>query len=416
MKINELTNEQFDKFVSDNKFDSIYQTSAYGNVMAKNGYDTMLIGLFNNNNVIVGASLILIENRNGFKYAIAPHGFIINFNDLKLIEKFTDYLKKFLKSKNIIALKINPRIIKNKYDAKKNIIYHNENFDTIMHTFKNNGFYHFGYNSFFEATKPRFETNINLTNNYYALFNNIKKNFRTKIRNADKNSIIIHKGNIQNIEDLYIETKRKYPRNEKFLNDFYEEFNKKKQVSIYYAKVNTNNYLINAQKEYASQEALCEKLDNDVLTNSNSNLKVVSKKIVADNLLNERKNKLKTATDLLKNYPDGIIIASIMTVTNGDNVTLFLDGYNKHYQQFNAKHLLLWKVIEKYAKLGYKNFNLGGITNIFDTSDKYKGLNEFKLSFNPEVVEYAGDLELVCNSPLYFMYRNSMTLKKMIKK
>ena len=71
-----------------------------------------------------------------------------------------------------------------------------------MHTFKNNGFYHFGYNSFFEATKPRFETNINLTNNYYALFNNIKKNFRTKIRNADKNSIIIHKGNKTYIDCL----------------------------------------------------------------------------------------------------------------------------------------------------------------------------------------------------------------------
>lgn len=413
--IREITNEEFDKFITSNHYDSIYQTSTYGKIMAKNGYNSMLVGLFNNNDM-VGASLILIENRQGFKYAIAPHGFVVDYDNLDLVKRFTNCLKNYLKSKNIIALKINPKIIKNKYDADKNIIYHNENFDSIMHTLKSSGFYHYGYNSFFEATKPRFEANLKLSENYYALFNNIKKSFRTKIRNAEKNAIVIHKGNKNSIKDLYLETKRKYPRSEKFLTDFYEEFNENKQVSIYYAKVDTNNYLLNAQKEYANQEALCEKLDNDVLTNSNNNLKVVSKKIVADNLLNERKNKLKSATNLLKNYPDGIIIASIMTVVNGETVTLFMDGYNKNYQKFNAKHLLLWKVIERYAKLGYKNFNLGGITNIFDTNDRYKGLNEFKLNFNPEVIEYAGDLELVCNSPLYFMYRNSITFKKMIKK
>ncbi len=416
MIMKELTNEQFDKFIKDNYYNSIYQSSTYAKVMQKNGYQTILIGLFDNKNNIVGASLILIENRQGFKYAIAPHGFIVDFNNRELVSKFTDHLKRFLKSKNIIAIKINPRIVKNKYDANKDIIYHNEDFDKNIKFLKNLGFYHFGYNSFFEATKPRFEANLQLDSNYYSMFNHIKKNFRTKIRNADKNAIIIHKGNINNIKDLYFQTKRKYPRSEKFLKDFYEEFNKTNQVSIYYAKVDTNKYLINAQQEYAKQEELCEQLDQDIIKNTNHNLKLISKKITADNLLNERKNKLKTATDLLRSHPDGIIVASIMIVTNGDNVTLFIDGYNKKYQQFNAKHLLLWKVIERYAKLGYKNFNLGGIVNIFDTNERYKGLNEFKLNFNPIISEYVGDLELVCNQAMYFMYRNSISFKKMIKK
>lgn len=413
--IKELSNEQFDKFIHDNNYNSIYQTSTYGKVMNQNGYKTMLVGLFDDNSII-GASLILIENRQGFKYATAPHGFIIDFDNLELIKRFTSCLKSYLKSKNIVALKINPKIIKNSYNTEKEIIYHNDNFERIMHTLKECGFYHFGYNSSFEATKPRFEATIKLDSNYYALFNNINKKFRTKIRNAEKNAIIIHKGNKNNISDLYYQTKRKYPRNEKFLNDIYEEFNKNKQVSIYYAKVDTNNYLLNAQKEYAKQEDVCEQLDNCVLSNSNHNLKIISKKIIADNLLNERKNKLKNATNMLKNYPEGIIISAIMTVTDGKNVTLFMDGYNKKYQQFNAKHLLLWKVIERYAKLGYENFSLGGIVNIFDTIDKYKGLNEFKLSFNPIINEYVGDLELICNNPLYFMYRNSTNFNKILKK
>ena len=170
--IREITNEEFDKFITSNHYDSIYQTSTYGKIMAKNGYNSMLVGLFNNNDM-VGASLILIENRQGFKYAIAPHGFVVDYDNLDLVKRFTNCLKNYLKSKNIIALKINPKIIKNKYDADKNIIYHNENFDSIMHTLKNSGFYHYGYNSFFEATKPRFEANLKLSENYYALFNNL---------------------------------------------------------------------------------------------------------------------------------------------------------------------------------------------------------------------------------------------------
>ena len=416
MIIKELSNEQFDKFISDSNYNSIYQSSSYAKVMQKNGYQSMLIGLVDNANTIIAASLLLIENRQGFKYAIAPHGFIVDFSNQELVKIFTNKLKDYLKAKNIIALKINPKIIRNQYDSDKNIIYHNEKFDYTINLLKKLGFYHFGYNSFFEAIKPRFEVNLKLDKNYYSLFKNIRKSFRTKIRNADKNAIIIHRGTINNIKDLYFHTKRKYPRNEKFLTDIYEEFNKSNNVSIYYAKVDTNHYLLNAQKEYAIQEDICENLDQEVLNNSKQNLKLISKKIIADNLLNERKNKLKTATNMLKNYPDGIIIASIIVITQGKNVTLFMDGYNKKYKQFNAKHLLLWKVIERYAKLSYENINLGGIISIFEESDKYKGLNEFKLNFNPTITEYIGDFEIICNQPLYFMYRNSNSLKKIIKK
>jgi len=76
----------------------------------------------------------------------------------------------------------------------------------------------------------------------------------------------------------------------------------------------------------------------------------------------------------------------------------------------------MWKLIEKYSKLGYTKFNLGGITNINAENKKYTGLNEFKLSFNANMYEYIGDLELICNNTLYFMYRKSVQLKRMLKK
>ena len=68
----------------------------------------------------------------------------------------------------------------------------------------------------------------------------------------------------------------------------------------------------------------------------------------------------------------------------------------------------------RYSKLGFKKFNLGGISNI-EKPGKYKGLNEFKLSYNATIIEYAGDFELITNTPLYFMYRRSNDFNNMLK-
>ena len=49
MIIRELTDIQFDTYAKINNVTSIYQTSKYARVMQKNGYQTLLLGLFDNN-------------------------------------------------------------------------------------------------------------------------------------------------------------------------------------------------------------------------------------------------------------------------------------------------------------------------------------------------------------------------------
>ena len=305
-------------------------------------------------------------------------------------------------------------IIKNIYNANKELIYHNEDYNKIYLYLKSLDYYHFGYNNYFESLKPRFEAVLDISKPYYKTFNNIKKNFRTKIRNADKMGVKIYKGDINNIQDLYIHTKRKYPRDEFYFADIYNNFGSK--AEIFYTKLDTKKYLIECQKNYQTQDALNAKLDNEILINVNNNDKLINKKMIADKLLSHFRNQLVNATNLLKEHPEGIITASALIVINQDTVYLYMDGYDKKYHHLNSKHLLLWKLIERYSGLGYKKFNLGGVISIFSSNEKYNGLNEFKLNFNPDVIEYLGDLELICNNTLYFMYRNSFPFNPFIKK
>ncbi len=68
-----------------------------------------------------------------------------------------------------------------------------------------------------------------------------------------------------------------------------------------------------------------------------------------------------------------------------------------------------------YAKEGYKKFNIGGLTNIL-LDNELKGLTQFKLNFGAYVNEYIGDLELITNNSLYFIYRNARPLSRILKR
>ena len=93
-----------------------------------------------------------------------------------------------------------------------------------------------------------------------------------------------------------------------------------------------------------------------------------------------------------------------------------MDGYDNKYKYLNSKHLLIWKLIERYNLKGFKKFNLGGMTNPKIDNNTYKGLNDFKTGFDSKCIEYIGDLELITNNALYFMYKNSFEIKNILKK
>ncbi len=413
MEIRELTSEEFKKFNDSYNIRSIYQTPEYGFIMHKQGFESLFVGLVNNNNILA-ASLILIEKRKGFKYAYAPRGFLLDYNNFNLLSTFTDYIKRYLSKKGVVAIKISPLIVKNTHDMKYNVINRNDYYNKIYDNLMKLGYYHFGYNNYFEALKPRFDAVIDLNMPYYMLFNNIKKEYKTKIRGAEKNGIKVYKGSINDLNYLYLQTARKYPRDLEYFKDCYKYFNKSNNVEFFYTKLDTNKYLKVLTKKYHDQEVLCNKYNR--MLNKGNNESIISHKMMSDKLLEKYKKELVKATNYLKNYPDGIITSSVLIVKNKDEVFMLMDGYDNKYKYLNSKHLLIWKLMERYNNLGFKTFNLGGMTNPEIDDNKYKGLNDFKIGFDSKAIEYIGDLELITNNALYFMYKNSFQIKNVLKK
>lgn len=419
MKIRELTNEQFEDFLKTSKISSMYQSVEYALTMNNQNYKAMYLGL-EDEGTIKAASLILIEKLNHFKYALAPRGFLIDYTNYELLSTFTNLLKKFLGKKHIMAIKINPIIIKSKYNPKMKNITNDEKYEEIFKNLTNLGYFHLGYNNFFEGLKPRFESIININKNINELFQSVNKNFKTKIKKANFEGIKIYKGSDEDLEYLYNQAKEKYPRNLIFYQDIYHYFQKNNKVDLYYAKIDTKIYLQSVQVMYQKQVEKCNLANSLVFKNrGRNNNKAINKKLYEENILNTIKNELVYATNLLRDKPEGIILASAIIIKHQKCAYLFMDGYNSDYKKFSAKHLLMWKLIEKYSLEKYRKFNLGGIANfsLKEKENPFKGLNEFRLSFGSTGYEYAGDFELKTNKFLYFLYQTlSPILKQFSKK
>lgn len=414
-KLKELTNDEFDEFSKKYNISTVYQTSQYALTMNNQDYDSILLGLVDSNNNIQAATLILITNNRKFKFAYSPRGYLIDYRNEELVTLFTRFIKEYLNKNNVVTLKINPPIFKTIYYIKENNIYKNNYYDHILNFLISLGYKHLGYNSYFEGIRPRFEAVINLESDEKDIFDNLKRELKTKIRNAKKTGIKIIKGNDNDLNILYDQIKIKYPRNFKYLEDTYKFFKKSNSIDFYYTKLDTVKYLQETGKSLEEKENEVLKINNKIQSNNSSN-KNISKKMNMDLDVYKYNKQLVEATKLLKEYPDGLITSSALIAKYKDEVTLLIDGHNKLYKNLNAKHLLIWELCKIYKKEGYKKFNLGGIANINIDDNKYKGLNNFKQSFNPYIIEYMGDLEIITNSSLYFMYSNSIAIKNIIKK
>lgn len=406
MYIKELTNIEFKNFTKKFNIKSIYQTVEYGFIMNHENYDTIFLGLIDENN-IVAASLVLIQKENKFKYAYAPKGFLIDYNNTDLLKIFTVQVKKYLGKLGVIAIKLCPPIIKEIYSNKNELLYKNETYTEIFNTLTKLGYKHLGYNNYFETLKPRYEAILDLNVSFYQLFKNIKKTVRTKIRNAENIGIKIYKGNIDDLNYLYIHTKNKYPRELEYFKNCYKYFSKENNIEFYFAKLDTIKFLKLCNKNFTLQEEKCNKLNNELKNNKN----LLNEKMENDILLDKYKNDLIYATRLLSKYPDGIVISSALIIKKDKEINLLMDGYDTKFKRLNAKHLLIWKLIQKYSDLNYEKFNFGGIVNPNANDNKYLGLNEFKLSFNSNIYEYIGDFELVTNKILYFIYKSPLKKK-----
>ena len=123
MKIVKLYSAQFDKFATSHKYRNYFQSSMYGNVMSKFGYRSQYLGIVNEYNKLIGATLIIYKEvfmKN--KIAYAPRGILFNYENKDSILELVEKLKKVLGKQGFMLLRMDPYIPLTIRDYQGNII------------------------------------------------------------------------------------------------------------------------------------------------------------------------------------------------------------------------------------------------------------------------------------------------------
>lgn len=406
IKIAKLNEQQFDYFSVNHPLHTYYQSSSYGKLMEQEGFISEYYGFLNEQNTIIGASLIIMQPLIlGYKFAYAPRGFLINFDDKNLLAEVTKQLKHFLAQKSVSFLKIDPPVINNKRDKEGRILQSPYN-NNLVPFFKSLGYTYFGENKNFETLKPRWNAILKVKGTSEAIFNSFEQNIRNKIRKAQSRGVEILQGNYNDTPIFYKFVAKKHYRKLSYYQNFYSAFGN--NFELYFAKLNTEKYLNNIKKIYENELQKNEEINMDIqsagIKNHISN-KLTNSKINSDKVLAVYKKELETASELFTKNPEGIIIGATAVVIDKYGVELVIEGQNPAFKLFYPSFLTKWHIIEKYVKKGAKYFDLNAITGYFEDGSEFKGLNEMKLGFGSEVNEYIGEFDLVLNKFTYKLYK-----------
>lgn len=408
MKIVTLSPTQFNKVATNHRYRNYYQTPEYANVMVKFGYNIQYLGIVSENNKLIGATLIMYkEVFMSNKIAYAPRGILFNYENADNVKELATKLKQVLGKQGFMLLRIDPYIPLTIRDYKGNIINFNNQGNTIIENLKEANFNYKGKNLFFETENPRWEALILLNRDIREIFSKFEKRTRNKIRKATNCGIEIYKDNDKNTDELYEFIKKKTTNPQSFYQSMCTSY--QDNIEIYYAKLNTQKFIINSRRTYEKE------IDNNnklATTIQNPNLDIkernnwLNKKMESDKLLTTYKNTLILATNLLKEYPEGLTIGGAITIIYDNAAYILIDGIDEKYTTLNASYLLKWKMIDDYNKKGLKYLNLNAIVGEFEKKNKFSGLNEMKLGFNSTITEYIGEFDIILNNFTYNLYKS----------
>lgn len=416
MNIVELSRKQFDDFAVNHIYRSFYQTSQYGTLMSKNGFEPLYLGLEDYEGIKAAALILVNTSMFNLKFGYSPRGFLIDFNDSELVETFTNLLKDFLYKKKLIYLIIDPHITHLTRDKEGKPTDNSQNGVNISESLKRMGYEHRGFNLYFETFKPRWNMVLKTKDSPNVVFNSFEKTTRTKIRNSMRKGVEIYKGTKDDLRIFFKMIEKKHYRKYDYYLDMYDIFGNFDMFDVYFARINTEIFLKNSRLLYDHEVQVNMNLANDlqkVTLNAKQKNRLLNKKIESDKLLSSYKNDIIYGTGLYRDRKY-IIIASNAVIKYGNEVFFLIDGINYRFKNFNANDLLKWKIIEEYRNKGFEKFHFNGITGDFTKKNKYLGLYEFKKGFNTVVTEYIGEYTLIINKPKYYLYKRIEPFEKVI--
>jgi len=413
-----IDKNEYEQFVKGHKKSHFLQGYTWGEFCKiSKGLIPHYVGLKENNNIIASALLLQKKLPLGYSYFYCPRGYVIDFENLEILNFFTDSIKKFIKDKKGIFLKIDPDIIWKLRDPKDNLLQLNYDPNLIFDNLKKVGFKHLGFNKGFERNQPRFTFRLNFNGTLENVKNNFHSTTKKIISKGNPYQLEIYKNDIKLIDDFYttmIETAKRETitqYSKEYYKNFYEVLHKENNSDFYVV-------IANIKKIKKQQKKKVSDLENEI-----SILTSPSKKQELNNQILKIK---KIITELEEIKEDRLPLSSIITTKYGNKVWTIHGGNHSKLRGLNANYLIYYEIIKDAINEGYETIDFFGTVDNPRKDNPEYGIHLFKKRLNGDYVEFLGEFDLITNPILYFifiklvpLYRNfilKFTRKKQIRR
>lgn len=407
MYIKELALKEFNDFAEKNEYSTYHQTLNYAILKGSNGYEYEIIGYVDDDNNIYAAAIVLVKIIDGYLYAYIPEGPLMDYSNGKLVQDFTNALIKYYKKDSINFIKINPPIVIGTINPKTHIREYNDNYK-LTDNLNKSGWTKLEDTVYFESILPRINPIIDLDK--YDI-NKLNKNTRNKIKKGTRKGLTLELANVDKLHYLHEFTKKKTKKDEFYFNDYYNTFAKDHKADFFLVSIDYDKYIINSQAAYQKELNKNAILKEKVIRKPGN--RNINTKMNSDKTLLSYKEDIALATKYVLEK-EKTYIAGALVIKHGDTITIRISGYDKKYSSFSPNYFLYHEILNYYHN-EYKYADLNGITGDFSKENKYHGLNEFKMGFNPTIYEYTSEYDLIINKYVYNKLMKKGLLEKEFK-
>ena len=420
MELRVLEKDEYEKFVKTNPYKSHFLQSYDWGCLAKEerGLTPYYLGL-DDNGTIVGATLLLKKSLPlGLCYLYAPRGYVINFSDKKILDKFTEEIVKFAKRKKAIYVKIDPDIIWKKEDYKGEVTEVESKDKKIYTELLRLGYKHMGFTKNFETAQPRYTFRIDLTKSMEEIESHFSKTTRQRIAKSLKLKTKVEIGTEKDLKTFYhlmmlTESRKDFVSyGIDYYKSLYRLFNEDNKATLFLGKVNIKESL--------------EVLEND-LDDVNKKIDELPK----ENMSKSAKNKLKELTrqkenlekevdkynDYLKEYGEEVTLSAHMILEYGDKAWVLYAGNHNILTETYVNYHTYYEHLKFCKDRGLKIYDQFGTIGDLSKDNPRLGLHEFKKKFGGDYVEFMGEFDYVVKPLYYFAFTKLVPIyRNMIKK
>ena len=406
MEFVELTEKEYRKFWENHPLKTFLSAPEISELRKKSNWDTYYVGV-KDNKKIIAATMLLAHKRHFGKYEFySPRGYLLDFNDKKLVDYFTNELKKYIKSKNGYIFRVDPYLIYKERDINGDIVEGGVDNSKVVDNLFKLGFKKVPTENM-EQVGWMFSLDLE-GKDEEQIMKEMKSSTRNKIRKIEKSGIKVNEidnDELDRFKSIMEETsKSKVFANRKlsYYQEMYRLFHDKDEVKFFITELNLKEYISNLEKDIKEREDKLNSL-SDAKYNDGAKKNLT-------NEINSITKRIDDAKSIIKEKnTDVITLSGSMFMLIQPEIIYLSSGNYEEFLKFDSQYLIQWKLIKYGIEHGFKKHNFYGIPANINEHPKDYGIYEFKRGFNGYVEELIGEFEL----PITWHYNLFKLIHKM---